>query len=352
MEEQLSHCSEKHPVFIKGKRRKSKPKPRHTDDLKITHPTPTSTDKPVVIPLEKTFTTMKQARRHQRTDSGDRSFRCNCCGKSFTHNSSLKRHHLIHAEVKPFSCDHCGKSFSQHHSLKKHQLIHNGFKPFSCEQCGKAFTSKSNLKGHQLIHTGVKPFSCDQCGKSFTSKSNLTAHQLIHTGFKPFSYDIVINNPLIKVLISHATVSKLLAKFRETGSVLDLPKCTRVYVCVVTSTLRFCCSITACHHFLFFVIIGKRRKIMLKTLHTDDMNKNHTTAASTDKPVVIPVEKTFNTMKQARRHQRTDRGDRSFRCDRCGRSFTQKSHLKQHQRIHTGSKPFSCDQCVACQGAD
>ncbi|KAG2461842.1 LRAD1 protein, partial [Polypterus senegalus] len=28
--------------------------------------------------------------------------------------------------------------------------------------------------------------------------------------------------------ISHATVSKLLAKFRETGSVLDLPKCGRM----------------------------------------------------------------------------------------------------------------------------
>ena len=34
-----------------------------------------------------------------------------------------------------------------------------------------------------------------------------------------------------------------------------------------------------------------------------------------------------------------------FRCEYCGKGFTQNHHLKRHLRIHTGMTPFNCRYC-------
>ena len=38
-------------------------------------------------------------------------------------------------------------------------------------------------------------------------------------------------------------------------------------------------------------------------------------------------------------------GDKPFTCEICGRSFSQKNHLKRHHMIHTGERPFPCEVC-------
>lgn len=35
----------------------------------------------------------------------------------------------------------------------------------------------------------------------------------------------------------------------------------------------------------------------------------------------------------------------TYRCNRCGRAFSQSSSLTQHYRHHTGEKPYKCNEC-------
>uniref|UniRef100_A0A8C9D8D7 Uncharacterized protein n=1 Tax=Panthera leo TaxID=9689 RepID=A0A8C9D8D7_PANLE len=48
---------------------------------------------------------------------------------------------------------------------------------------------------------------------------------------------------------------------------------------------------------------------------------------------------------QTKRYQRNSSTERRYKCDECGRRFTQNSSLIRHKRIHTGDRPYSCNVC-------
>ena len=38
-------------------------------------------------------------------------------------------------------------------------------------------------------------------------------------------------------------------------------------------------------------------------------------------------------------------GERPYKCQYCGKGFTQHGTVQAHERTHTGNKPYACDYC-------
>ncbi|KAK3863029.1 hypothetical protein Pcinc_031155 [Petrolisthes cinctipes] len=137
----------------------------------------------------KAFGSNSKLARHIPRHTGIRNFECEECGKrflsKFVKESHLRVHMLFHTGVKHFKCDECGKEFFYKTNLSRHKVVHMGIKKYECEECGKKFFRNTELKQHKAVHSGVRNFECEMCGKSYYRKEHLNRHKALHTDKAP-----------------------------------------------------------------------------------------------------------------------------------------------------------------------
>ncbi|XP_074476981.1 uncharacterized protein LOC141758979 isoform X1 [Sebastes fasciatus] len=85
----------------------------------------------------KTYTQRSHLKRHMLIHTGQRPHCCTECSKRFARVECLRIHMRIHTVERPYPCNVCRKGFRQRSNLVNHMRTHTGEKPYRCSNCSR-----------------------------------------------------------------------------------------------------------------------------------------------------------------------------------------------------------------------
>jgi len=346
----------------------------------------------------KVFPEWHRLKRHMSTHpAGDEHFQCDVCGRSFALMNHLSRHLKVHTTHRPFVCGHCGASFAEKGFLDMHMTAHQPKtdkeaaivmaaantqqEMYRCRKCSEAFSKKWRLRRHMTEnhrtrpalktrpssrcvcpicgkslayrlsihmrqHTGERPYKCATCGKSFYQRSSFSQHLSTHTGVKSHTCaecgkSFRLHSLLRQHMRKHSDGSNWRHVCAVCGKRFWVPMLLRDHMLLHTGERPFQCA--AC---------GRRFRLRKELVKHERFHSGELHMVRCD---VCGLE--VNDLK---RHRQTHTGEKPHGCERCGKVFRRKEHLRIHcSRVHNVELPrrqkvqaASLDKCLLTEQND
>ncbi|XP_071391554.1 zinc finger protein 91-like [Centroberyx affinis] len=256
---------------------------------------------------------------------------CPVCGKTFSRASDMRRHQKSHTGVRPYKCLQCGKTFVHSYELKRHQRKCSRpfqyYKRKGCDQSedlkancsvvqpteaspsvnesGNRLNLQTNMEGSIEDGCGVDGLhKCLKCNMSFSESSLLRQHELTHSDYDPLR------------------CNHCLKTYQDTAAFIE-------HMHIHNQEQLFPCSVCK---------MNFKQLVCLRQHYLKSHKKEGSFLCS-------QCPKGFSTLSNLIKHQKTHTGERPYQCSHCPKTFTHLTMLTRHERIHSGERPFLCPEC-------
>ena len=218
------------------------------------------------------------------------------------------KQHLFKHEARKHECIRCGFTNATLKSLEAHIKAEGPFHNNKCFSCPSTFGSHQDFKQHvQSSHQNVWLYVCGQCDIHFETPALQKEHRnKEHKVTKP-----------------------------QANSQLKICDLCGKEVTSMTTHYRV-------HHEECPVKCPECPKICKTKYHLDDHIKGtHSRIPCEHCGLMIPMRRKERHIQQAHVHP----DDRKYKCDHCGKGFTDRQKLNDHINTHTGERPYICTYC-------
>ena len=217
----------------------------------------------------------------------------------------LRDHKFPRGKEHHVTCELCGKYFKllpnrNNNKYLRHLATHK-MKLKDCG-CGIDFSSLNRKKRHiQLKHLGYLP--CTKCKHTFAREESLKAHEINHN--KKFHCEICTD-----IFSDEVKLNRHVQNMHDKKEIKE--------------SIIFKCELCE------------------KTFYSDLRSKAHT--MKVHNPRICPIcGKTVKVLKSHLKKAHTDDSEKPFQCDKCGKGFCEKAHLRAHQmNVHLKMRPYKC----------